>query len=107
MLVVLFFSSLWGISSVIPLATNTHFKFTVVFLFSQITAFILCYFGLVLEPKLYVIPLALLISEFCLFLYSIYENNIFFNLSFREFFRCLKLESLLLLKKFSAKKLIH
>jgi O-antigen/teichoic acid export membrane protein len=47
MLVVLFFSSLWGISSVIPLATNTHFKFTVVFLFSQITAFILCYFGLV------------------------------------------------------------
>ena len=75
MLFVLLFSCLRGISSVIPLATNTHERFTGAFLISQVGGVIFSFIFLKLWPHLYVIPSVLLIAEAGLFIYSMRENN--------------------------------
>lgn len=86
MLFVLLVSSLWGLSSVIPLATNTHVKFTSAFLVSQFLGVVICYFVLTVYSSLSLIPLVLIFTEFGLFLYTIKQNNDFLGLNLNQMF---------------------
>jgi O-antigen/teichoic acid export membrane protein len=86
MLLVLLVSCLWGISSIIPLATNTHKRFTIAFLISQIACIILCFVILKIEPHIALIPSALFIAECALLIFSIKENGKFLQANFVETF---------------------
>lgn len=86
MLFVLLASCLWGMSSVIPLATNTHERFTIAFLISQIAGVILCYLLLKAYPRMELIPSVLIVTELSLFVYTLIENNKFLNISFRKMY---------------------
>jgi O-antigen/teichoic acid export membrane protein len=99
MLFVLLISCLTGLSSVIPLSTNTHNRFTVVFIFSQIGGVVLCYIFLKIYPDLILIPVALFITEFLLFVYTVKENNKFLNISFKEMYSAQWEQAKFLLKK--------
>jgi O-antigen/teichoic acid export membrane protein len=77
MLSVLLISCLWGLSSIIPLATNTHTRFSMVFLLTQIAGVALSFVCLKIYPHLTLIPVALFITEFVLFVFIIKENNRF------------------------------
>jgi O-antigen/teichoic acid export membrane protein len=77
MLGVLLISCLWNLSSIIPLATNTHTRFSMAFLFTQIAGVALSFVCLKIYPYLTLIPVALFITEFMLFAFIIKENNRF------------------------------
>lgn len=84
MLFVLMISCLTGLSSVIPLSTNTHVRFTTAFLLSQGSGVLLCYIFLIIYPNTNFIPLALAVTELGLFVYIIKNNNRFLGISFTE-----------------------
>jgi O-antigen/teichoic acid export membrane protein len=84
MLFVLLVSCLWGLSSVIPLATNTHGWFTIAFLVSQVTGVVLCYACLKIEPHIAIIPFALFLIELALFVYTLTKNNQFLETNFKQ-----------------------
>jgi len=84
MLLVLLVSCLWGLSSIIPLATNTHGRFTIIFLVTQSVGVALCLVCLIIIPQLAFIPVALLVTEFLLLYYSLKENCIFLHTNFNE-----------------------
>jgi O-antigen/teichoic acid export membrane protein len=63
MLAVLLVSCLWGITSTILLATNTHASFSLAFLITQLTGVGMTCIALSVYPDLSIIPIALLISE--------------------------------------------
>ena len=86
MLFVLLVSCLWGMSSVIPLATNTHERFTIAFLISQVAGVALCFLLLKAYPRMELIPSVLVFTELALFLYTLSENNKFLNISFRKMY---------------------
>lgn len=84
MLFVLLISGLSGLSSVIPLSTNTHGRFTVAFIISQGAGVLLCYVFLSIHPSLDLVPAALIITETVLFIYTLKENNNFLSIGFAE-----------------------
>lgn len=84
MLFVLLISCLSGLSSVIPLSTNTHFRFTIIFLISQAAGVLLCFVFLKIYPNMNLIPVALFITESVLFVYTINDNNKFLSITFKE-----------------------
>jgi len=86
MLTVLFVTCLSGLSSVIPLSTNTHERFTIAFILLQAVGVLSSYLLLRLFPRLELVPLALIITETALFIFIIKENNSFLNISLREMF---------------------
>jgi type III secretory pathway component EscR len=102
MLFVLLISCLSGLSSVIPLSTNTHVRFTIVFLISQVAGVALCYVFLKIEPNMNLIPLALVLTEFALFVYTVRNNNKFLNISFKEMYAGLWDQAKFILKKSKA-----
>jgi O-antigen/teichoic acid export membrane protein len=71
MLFTLFIAALWGIASVLPLATNNHGSFSVVFLISQSASVLLTYISLSIYPHLSVVPIAISFSGLflCWFLF--------------------------------------
>ena len=102
MLLVLLISCLSGLSSVIPLSTNTHVRFTIVFLISQVGGVVLCYVFLKIEPNMNLIPLALVLTEFVLFVYTLRNNNKFLNISLKEMYAGLWDQAKFILKKSKA-----
>jgi O-antigen/teichoic acid export membrane protein len=86
MLFVLLISCLSGLSSVIPLSTNTHVRFTTAFLLSQAGGVSICIIFLNSYPNLNIIPFTLSVTEFILFIYILKENNNFFGIRFSEMF---------------------
>jgi O-antigen/teichoic acid export membrane protein len=84
MLFVLLISCLWGLSSIVPLATNTHGQFTIAFLISQVAGVVICYACLKIEPHIAIIPFALFVTELALFVYTLTKNNQFLTTNFRE-----------------------
>lgn len=105
MLFAMLFSCLWGLSSVIPLATNTHERFTIAFLTSQVTGVLLCYFFLQFSPNLVQIPLILLVTELALFIYTLRQNNRLLNVNVRDMSNELWLQTKFLLQR--GKKIIQ
>jgi O-antigen/teichoic acid export membrane protein len=87
MLFVLLVSCLWGMSSVIPLATNTHGPFTIAFLISQVTAVVLCFVILKVSPRMELIPFVLLVTEMALFIVTLRQNNRFLHINFRRMYQ--------------------
>jgi len=87
MLLVLLVSCLWGLSSVIPLATNTHGRFTIAFLISQSAGVVLCFVCLFLFPHIAMIPLVLTLTELALFIFTLNNNNRFIQTNYSEM-RC-------------------
>jgi O-antigen/teichoic acid export membrane protein len=86
MLFVLLISCLTGLSSVIPLSTNTHVRFTTAFLLSQAAGVVLCYISLKIYPEMNFIPLALGVTETALFIYTLKGNNRFLSINFTEMY---------------------
>jgi O-antigen/teichoic acid export membrane protein len=86
MLILLFVSCLYSLSSVIPLATNTHGKFSVVFLLSQIVGVFICFVCLKIEPRIALLPFALFVPELALFVYTLKKNNQFLGTNFSEMY---------------------
>jgi O-antigen/teichoic acid export membrane protein len=79
MLSVMLISCLWNLSSIIPLATNTHTRFSMAFLFAQIAGVALSFVCLKIYPHLILIPVVLFITEFILLTFIIKENNRFLS----------------------------
>jgi O-antigen/teichoic acid export membrane protein len=79
MLGVLMISCLWNLSSIIPLATNTHTRFSMAFLLAQIAGVALSLACLKIYPHLTLIPVALFVVEFILLAFIIKENNRFLS----------------------------
>jgi O-antigen/teichoic acid export membrane protein len=99
MLFVLLISCLSGLSSVIPLSTNTHVRFTTAFLLSQAAGVLLCYVFLKIYPDMDLIPVVLLLTEFALFVDTLKDNNKFLNISFNEMYSGLWSETKFLFQK--------
>jgi O-antigen/teichoic acid export membrane protein len=83
MLTVLFVSCLWGVSSIIPLATNNHFSFSVMFFVTQLVAVILVYTALFACPHISIIPMVLFITESGLLCYTVKNANQVLNSDFK------------------------
>jgi len=99
MLFVLLISCLSGLSSVIPLSTNTHVRFTTAYLISQASGILLCYVFLRIYPNIILVPMALLITELLLFIYTLKENNTFLSINFKEMYSGLWLQTKFLFQK--------
>ncbi|PWJ55990.1 O-antigen/teichoic acid export membrane protein [Dyadobacter jejuensis] len=84
MLLSMLVSCLWGISSVIPLSTNTHGPFTIAFLITQFFTVIITYLLLTIYPNLEIIPITILSTEILLFVFTLKQNNKFLNINFWE-----------------------
>jgi O-antigen/teichoic acid export membrane protein len=84
MLFSMLFSCLWGLSSVIPLATNTHGRFTIAFLISQLGGVTMCFVFLKIYPRMELIPFILIFTEMALFVYTLRQNNKLLNINFKE-----------------------
>jgi len=99
MLIVLFVSCLWGLSSVILLATNKHGSFTLVFLITQIAGIILSYLCLEIYPYIALIPVALFVPELALLLFTLAKVDKLLGNNFQN--ECISIgqETLFLFKK--------
>ncbi|MGK6351557.1 lipopolysaccharide biosynthesis protein [Parapedobacter sp. DT-150] len=100
MLAVLFVSCLWGLSSVILLATNKHGLFTLVFLLTQVAGVIFSYISLVIYSKIEVVPIVLLITELSLLIFTMKEVNKLLESNFKGIFQEILVETKYMLKKF-------
>ncbi|MBE8719323.1 hypothetical protein C4F40_01085 [Sphingobacterium sp. Ka21] len=104
MLLVLFISCSWNLSSTVLLATNNHFSFTVVFLVTQILGVGFVYIFLLIYPYIEVIPLVLFLTEFSLLIFTIFKVNQLVGSNFKTFAKQVLLETKYILK-ISTKKI--
>jgi O-antigen/teichoic acid export membrane protein len=80
MLAVLFLSCLWGITSIIPLATNNHVAWSVTFLIAQLIEVGCAYMFLTIYPHIFAIPIVLVLTELFLLCFSIYKIKQLLNI---------------------------
>jgi O-antigen/teichoic acid export membrane protein len=85
LLVVLFISCLWSITSVILLATNNHITFSIVFFIVQLMGVVTTFMALTIYPHLTIIPCALFLSELWLLWYVTKKTNEILHSRFRNF----------------------
>lgn len=99
MIFVLTISCLSGLSSVIPLSTNTHFRFTIVFLYLQALSVFLNFLILKINPNIIFVPVTLFLSESLLFIYLLRSNNRMFNINIMEMYLGMLFQSKFLFQK--------
>jgi O-antigen/teichoic acid export membrane protein len=85
MLAVLLVSCLWNITSIIPLATNTHISFSIAFVVAQLTGVGIISVALIIYPYLAIVPIGLFLAEIFLLYFVMKEVNLLLNSNFAAF----------------------
>jgi O-antigen/teichoic acid export membrane protein len=98
MLAVLLISCLWGISSAILLATNTHASFSIAFLIAQFTGVGISCIALTVYPDLAVVPVMLFIAEAFLLWFVMKKVNRLLSTNFSVFGKDIPQEMMFMFK---------
>jgi O-antigen/teichoic acid export membrane protein len=103
MLAVLLASCLWGITSTIPLATNTHASFSLAFVITQLAGAGITCLALAIYPDLVIVPVMLFIAEAFLLWFAMKDVLRLLHIDFSVFRKEIPHEILFMIKKLALK----
>jgi O-antigen/teichoic acid export membrane protein len=101
MLAVLLVSCLWSITSVIPMATNTHASFSIAFVIVQLAGAGMTCVTLIIYPDLAIVPVGLLVADVFLLWFVTKEVNRLLNNNFATFRKQIPREMKFLIRNIS------